>query len=363
MLPFPSPRQDVLDEVEAARELNLTKAADLEQAMEALRLRYHGLVDRWVDAEAPAKALKRGALLLAAEAAWRKRGRPVHEFAVRLAAIDASVEEDHSLRALSFAVADLRCYDEDLSIRLAWAASHPTHDGSDGTDRKHMAALQEAALGKARHFSEALSSFDVESAAALRKEVEKEAEQLRVLLSWKAAGQTQQKPGGGGGGGEAASSVGGGSADGDEDDDETRDGGAGLAAAVAEKGSPTAQQDRLDRLDCQVRAKEDGRVTKLWARCMHACCVRACADFCRLALRHPMLLGSPSLKVTLSPAVRFCSPRLTKIKMVWPRQVEVLQEFITAAGGWRAAVVPAPGLVNVDAHLEYALRAPHRRFF
>ena len=60
---------------------------DIEEALERVRVRYHDLVDKWVASDGDAGRLGRGALQLAVEAAWRRRGRPIDELELALAEV------------------------------------------------------------------------------------------------------------------------------------------------------------------------------------------------------------------------------------------------------------------------------------
>jgi hypothetical protein len=121
---FPSPRLPLLNAAQAAHERTLEKQHDVDAALVDLRERYHALVDKWVDLDGSAANLSRGALQLASEVSWRRRGRPVHQLVRRLAEVDGAVDEG-SLRSVSLGVATLRRFDWDVSDRLAWAKAHP----------------------------------------------------------------------------------------------------------------------------------------------------------------------------------------------------------------------------------------------
>jgi len=121
---LPSPRVPILNLAEAAHEYMLEKQQDVDAALDALKVRYHALIDKWVDLDGAAVHLDRGALLLASEVNWRLRGRPVSDLVEKFEDIDLAVDES-SLRPVSYGIAALRHFDFEVSERLAWARAHP----------------------------------------------------------------------------------------------------------------------------------------------------------------------------------------------------------------------------------------------
>jgi hypothetical protein len=125
---------------------------------------------------------------------------------------------------------------------------------SKNTDVEVLKKLRAEALSQQEALHDCLTIFDVESAAALRRQVEKEAEQLLVLLSWR-------------------------------------------SLSKATRASKLIKADEADKL---TQATDSDR-------------------------------------------------RLHILQ----NQISVLNEYIEAGGGWRAAIVVGPGYVNVEANLEY----------
>jgi len=227
----PSPRLEVLIDIEDDTENAIKTAEEIEDRLEALKERYYLLSGSWLDAKLDASKLTRGTIALAKEYEWRVKGRPIETIGASLMDATKNVGQADSLREVSYSIARLRTIEEDISDRISWAIVHPPCRvpgcknkavliaGSDSpsictfckaeqkllkatghrspsikvdTDLEQLERLRKDALRQEAVLTDCLGMFDVESAAALRRQVEKEAEQLNVLLSWRSLIKAQR---------------------------------------------------------------------------------------------------------------------------------------------------------------------------